>query len=990
MSDYYQLKNQNIFNPPPNTDMGNVDSQFNTMYVQNALVLGNVSVTGSTIVAPRVSTITYPGDDTAADTAGGQTIILTGSGFVAGANVLINGSAVGVVSVVSSTSITFTSPANATGSYVIYVINPDGSTAIAIPGIQYSGTPNWTTAAGTLGNVYETASFNQTVTATGDAPITYSVFSGSLPPGSTFNANGTITGTSQLTASPTTYSFTVRATDAQLQDTNRAFSISVIPDVVTWSSPANNATYTPAANIAMANITLSATSAVGSGITYSANTLPTGLSLTGANISGTPTVAANTSSLLTATANTTSESSSITINWVVSVASDPYFMYNTLLLPGNGTNGAQNNTFLDSSTNNFTITRNGNTTQGTFSPYGPNWSVSFTGAQTSPSLTYPSISAYDLGSTSQWTYECWVYFQSVSGEQSIFERWSGTGGPGWLLTKLSNNAYRAHFGSSIVTDTGAIAVAGQWTHLAVSRDGSTGSLFVNGVRQATTSSVANFSDGTDPLVFGERNSGSQTFPFNGYISNARIVKGTYVYNPSSSTITVPTSPLTAVTNTVFLGLQSNRFVDNSSNNATATVGSASSIQRFSPFSPTAVYSTSTIGGSGYFDGTGDYLTTPQNAAFNLGTGAFTVEAWVYITASNGTNQRIIGLGDGAIGGGPFTGWTFNINNALTTINWYRYDGTETNLSASYTFNTNTWYHIVAVRNGSSNLSMFVNGSRVYNNASATLTYNNVNTNPLYVGAINDGASPAGFKYFNGYISNARVVAGTAVYDPTLTTLTVPTAPVTAISGTSLLLNYTNAGIIDNTMINNLETVGNAQISTAQNKFGSGSMYFDGTGDYLTIPSTPNLAFSGNFTCECWLYLLAYPANSNAMYIMDFRNGSTNNFGFGVIGIGGVAKPYMFVGSGPVDATGTTTLSLNTWYNIAVVRSGSTVTYYLNGVSNATFTTSFSQAATGVTIGARYTGTMEYVNGYLDDLRITKGYARYTTTFTPPTQAFPTY
>ena len=171
MADYYQLKNQNIFNPPANTDMGNANSQFNTMYVQNALVLGNVSVTGSTIVAPRVSAIAYPGDDTAADTAGGQTITLTGSGFVAGASVLINGSAVGVVSVVSSTSITFTSPANSTGSYVIYVINPDGSTAISIPGIQYSGTPTWTTAAGSLGSVYETNIFNQTVTATGDAPI---------------------------------------------------------------------------------------------------------------------------------------------------------------------------------------------------------------------------------------------------------------------------------------------------------------------------------------------------------------------------------------------------------------------------------------------------------------------------------------------------------------------------------------------------------------------------------------------------------------------------------------------------------------------------------------------------------------------------------------------------------------------------------------------------------------------------------------------------
>ena len=50
-------------------------------------------------------------------------------------------------------------------------------------------------------------------------------------------------------------------------------------------------------------------------------------------------------------------------------ATDPYYEYTTLLLPGNGTNGAQNNTFLDGSTNNFTITRNGNTTQGTFSPF---------------------------------------------------------------------------------------------------------------------------------------------------------------------------------------------------------------------------------------------------------------------------------------------------------------------------------------------------------------------------------------------------------------------------------------------------------------------------------------------------------------------------------------------------------------------------------------------------------------------------------------------
>ena len=960
MSDYYQLKNQNIFNPPPNTDMGNVDSQFNTMYVQNALVLGNVSVTGSTIVAPRVSTITYPGDDTAADTAGGQTIILTGSGFVAGANVLINGSAVGVVSVVSSTSITFTSPANATGSYVIYVVNPDGSTAIAIPGIQYSGTPNWTTAAGTLGNVYETASFTQTVTATGDAPITYSVYSGSLPPGSTFNSNGTITGTSQLSSSPTTYSFTVRATDAQLQDTNRAFSISVIPDVVTWSSPANNTTYTPAANVAIANITLSATSAVGSGITYTANTLPTGLSLTGANISGTPTVVANTSTLLTATANTTSELSSITINWVVSVASDPYFMYNSLLLPGNGSNGAQNNTFLDGSTNNFTITRAGNTTQGTFSPYGPNWSTFFGSANY---ISAPSNAAFGFG-TGDFTVEAWVFPNQAYTTYNYI--WATGVSNGLVFYVLGGVLYVRNYGNADILASSTAPALNTWTHVAATRSGTTLRIFVNGVQTGTTTNSTNFATGSG--IVG--NDGTNAAPWLGYISNMRVVKGTAVY---TSNFTPSTTPLTAISGTSILTCQSNRFIDNSSNAFAITVSGAPTIQRYSPFSPGSAYSTSTIGGSGYFDGTGDYLSAPSNAAFAFGTGDFTFECWVY--TSSATNQMIFDTVQPNQSGGGTNRFFVYISTTQTVIS-----GPATNTqTSSNTIKLGAWNHIVVVRSASTRTT-YING---VSGGSAAYT-NDLSSTYATIGL---DAAASGTIIMNGYISNLRVVKGTAVYT---SAFTPPTAPVTAISGTSLLLNYTNAGIIDNTMINNLETVGNAQISTAQSKFGSGSMYFDGTGDYLTIPSTPNLAFSGNFTCECWLYLLAYPANSNAMYIMDFRNGSTNNFGFGVIGIGGVAKPYMFVGAGPVDATGTTTLSLNTWYNIAVVRSGSTVTYYLNGVSNATFTTSFSQAATGVTIGARYTGTMEYVNGYIDDLRITNGYARYTTTFTPATSAFPTY
>ena len=162
--------------------------------------------------------------------------------------------------------------------------------SIAVPGLQYSGVPNWSTAAGTLGSVYETTGFANTVIASGDAPITYSVYSGSLPTGASLNSsNGYISGTSSATASSTTYNFTIRATDAQNQDTDRAFSLTVNPDVVTWSSPANNVVYSVNQNSAISNVSLAATSAAGYGVQYTANTLPTGLTLNSSTgvISGT-------------------------------------------------------------------------------------------------------------------------------------------------------------------------------------------------------------------------------------------------------------------------------------------------------------------------------------------------------------------------------------------------------------------------------------------------------------------------------------------------------------------------------------------------------------------------------------------------------------------------------------------------------------------------------------------------------------------------------
>ena len=124
-----------------------------------------------------------PAPDTALLPAGGETVIINGGGFYAGASVVINGTAQ-TTTLLSPTQLQFTSPALSAGSYTIYVTNTDGATAIYVPGIIYAGAPAISTpAAGSLGQLYETqnvitilGSSNTTIVATAaNTPITYTV-----------------------------------------------------------------------------------------------------------------------------------------------------------------------------------------------------------------------------------------------------------------------------------------------------------------------------------------------------------------------------------------------------------------------------------------------------------------------------------------------------------------------------------------------------------------------------------------------------------------------------------------------------------------------------------------------------------------------------------------------------------------------------------------------------------------------------------------------
>jgi len=266
--------------------------------------------------SPSITSITYPANGTILDIAGG-TIVLTGNNFAAGAYVIVGNDIVNIVTVTNATSLSFTAPANPSGSYVVFVVNEDGKAGISYPGLQYSETPSWSTTAGSLGSFYEYGTLSIDLSATSDSNLTFTQTSGTLPANTTLAANGTLYGVLGSIASSTTYNFDVTVTDEEDQSSSRSFSLAIDPDSVTWSDPANNTNYTLAAGAAIANVSLLANSVAGYTVAYTANVLPTGISLSGNIISGTPTTAGNTSTILTATATTSGRSATRNLTWAV-------------------------------------------------------------------------------------------------------------------------------------------------------------------------------------------------------------------------------------------------------------------------------------------------------------------------------------------------------------------------------------------------------------------------------------------------------------------------------------------------------------------------------------------------------------------------------------------------------------------------------------------------------------------------------------------------
>ena len=349
-------------------------------------------------------------------------------------------------------------------------------------------------------------------------------------------------------------------------------------------------------------------------------------------------------------------------------------------------------------------------------------------------------------------------------------------------------------------------------------------------------------------------------------------------------------------------------------------------------------------GSVYFDGSGDYLTIPQSSNW-LYTADYTIEFWLYqLTNTDWCAYDTGGSGSAdqftAISGTVY--WAFGTTNALT--------------GTTGAGDVNQWVHWTVTRSGNVT-RMFKNGVVVATTTAAAVNIGRSNA-ALYCGLRRDGSYNV-----NGYISNLRVINGTALYTQNFTpkreSFVTQSSPYTS------LLTCQNGTIRDASPNNfTITRVGNVTpVSYAP------YISFDGTDDYVDLPSSNDfdVGTSGDITIEAWI-------NSNVWTGMPFNlvglYNSGHNDGLGIMFSSGRLR---LQNQATEFSLGPTTLSTGQWYHIVAVRRNGSLIGYVNGsVENPAVSNTVNFTQNGPRIGQWKTQSNFYFNGRISGVKIYKG------------------
>ena len=349
-------------------------------------------------------------------------------------------------------------------------------------------------------------------------------------------------------------------------------------------------------------------------------------------------------------------------------------------------------------------------------------------------------------------------------------------------------------------------------------------------------------------------------------------------------------------------------------------GSAKAITRFGD-TKTLTAQSKYYGSSGFFDGTGDYLSIASSTDFAFGTGDFSFEFWYYHIS--GTDRGLFANNSGA---------TVGVNFLVGVSGPFRiYNGTTGNNLVDFSASpvANTWQHIAVVRL-SGTVTLYVNGV-----ASGTGNWSGVNAGNTSTFSIGSAFGDA--RFANGYIQDLRVYKGVAKYTANFT----PPLP--------------NNGTLTN--------------GPTYSSVSGGSLVFDGTNDYAQLTSKFNFG-TGDFSMSCWVNFSTVSGDTNYRTILSsYASGGATDYIFGLYTTG-VPKFSLYAPGANVN--GNTTLVSNTWYNLVAVRASGIVSLYVNGILDNTPTSASGNVAEnaipmiGRVPSASQTG---YLNGNIPQISV---------------------
>lgn len=703
--------------------------------------------------------------------------------------------------------------------------------------------------------------------------------------------------------------------------------------------------------------------------------------------------------------------------WPNMANNDPYAEYVTLAIEADGKSGT--NIFVDKSGRNHFVNTSGGVSISSTEKKTGNGSAIFDG--NGEQIYVPHST--DVHLSSDFTVEFYFKVSTLKGYQGFLSKQHDAGDArAFLIIFETSNRITLYCGNNgawtIALDTGFQPVVGNWYHFVCMRKEDQWGVYIDGVLIARTVSVFAPSIGSAirPLQIGRYDQATQNVTdFGGYIDAVRITDGVARYMPS---FTAPTAAFgdNAITDPYYNNVELLLHMNGSNGSTTFTDSSKNAFITTPRGGLALTTAESKFGGSSarFNRASSQFLDIPVTGntvnpinALNLGRGDFTLEAWINLNtypSAGGYSSAywIVGGGGASVDAGiewyvEPTQIKFNIS-AFSSSTLIGYHG----------FALNTWYHVAVVRQGNG-FYMYVNGECIaigFSTASAATLVNGF----AIAAAEPTGGSTAG--NFDGWIDELRITKNVARYPGNFTPPTKYIRTIPAKSGdpyfnnVNLLLHMegTEGGttFTDSSPCSTWATStggnlsftanGNAKLSTAQSKFGGSSALFDGSGDYLSANTVAGLLYQGAnfgtapFTVEAWVRL-----NAQGNYNIASNYGSSTT-GWAIT-IDTDYRVKVNLSGDAYDISGTTVLQANIWYHVALSGASGGIRLFVNGVQEgSTFTGSVALDSTAaLTIGGLFTGGVLYyaMNGYIDDLRITRGVSRYSSNFTPPTDAHPT-